>query len=342
MPSTSQAERTQESLDQLIRSIPSAPDDIARDYFRVRAVPWAPRHYVGYDRRGYVCLLLGSSSESRQPPIRLAGIEASFSMRCYIQPVGADSRVETLSVIVCTAPDEQTRAYFLHVCESILQILGPEPPTENIVSVVQRLVDLFRQLSRAPSRSLTGLMGELFVISRSRDASAAMAAWRGADTDRFDFSVGLVRADVKATSQRARIHHLSWAQCNPPPDTTGLVISLFVESSGGGMSLAELLSIIETRLSGRQNLILKLQETVATTLGDAFLPSLDARFDDALAQSSIQIFDVMGVPAIRGDLPSGVGDVHFSSDLSASVPLSAEGITKLPDEARAILPQSRS
>ena len=150
--------------------------------------------------------------------------------------------------------------------------------------------------------------------------------------------VGSVRADVKATSQRARIHHLSWAQCNPPPDTTGLVISLFVESSGGGMSLAELLSLIETRLAGRQDLVLKLQETVATTLGDAFLPSLDARFDDALAHSSIQVFDLRGVPAIRGDLPAGVGDVHFSSDLGASVPLTVEAIAALPEEARSILP----
>jgi hypothetical protein len=104
------------------------------------------------------------------------------------------------------------------------------------------------------------------------------------------------------------------------------------------MSLAELLSLIETRLAGRQDLVLKLQETVATTLGDAFLPSLDARFDDALAHSSIQVFDLRSVPAIRGDLPAGVGDVHFSSDLGASVPLTVEAIAALPEEARSILP----
>jgi hypothetical protein len=104
------------------------------------------------------------------------------------------------------------------------------------------------------------------------------------------------------------------------------------------MSLAEVLSAIETRLAGRQDLVLKLQETVATTLGDALMPSLEARFDDALAHSSIKVFDLRAVPAIRGDLPAGVGDVHFSSDLGASIPLNAEAIAALPDEARALLP----
>lgn len=271
-------------------------------------------------------------------PIRLAAVEVRFGATCEIKPITGEPREETLTVIVCTSPDAQAKAYFLHVCETIIRILGPSPSLPNVVEVVQRLVELFRQLARSPSRSVIGLLGELYVVAHSRNIVTAVSAWRSSGIDRFDFSTGDVRLDVKASGDRVRAHHLSTEQCQPPPGTAGLLVSIFIESSGGGMSLAELIAEIERRLASRDDLILKVQETVAETLGDTLPTSMAVRFDDRLARSSLQIYDLRAIPAIRDGIPAEVSHVHFRSDLSRVAPLNTDQIDALTSTGRDLLP----
>lgn len=306
--------------------------------FRVHPIPGPSRHYVGRNDVGQPCVLLGSKSGSMHAPIRLAVVEARFGSTCEIKPITGEPREETLTVIVCTSPDAQAQAYFLHVCETVIRILGPSPSLPRVVEVVQRLVELFRQIARPASRSVIGLLGELYVAARSRNIVTAVSAWRSSDVDRFDFSAGDIRLDVKASGDRVRAHHLSAEQCQPPPGTFGLLVSIFIESSGGGMSLGELIAEIEQRLTSRDDLILKVQETVAETLGDTLPTSMAVRFDDRLARSSLQIYDLRTVPAIRDGIPPEVSHVHFRSDLSRVAPLSISQIDALTTTGRDLLP----
>ncbi|TIP99629.1 MAG: PD-(D/E)XK motif protein [Mesorhizobium sp.] len=213
---------------------PGSSTSVRDGSFRVYPIPGPSRHYVGRNDVDQPCVLLGSESGSMHAPIRLAVVEVRFGATCEIKPVKGDSRAETLTVVVCTSPDAQAQAYFLHVCETIIRILGPSPSLASVVEVVQRLVELFRQLARPASRSTMGLLGELYVIARSRNVVTTATAWRSSDTDRFDFSTGDLRLDVKASGDRVRAHHLSTEQCQPPPGTAGLLVSIFIESSGGG------------------------------------------------------------------------------------------------------------
>jgi hypothetical protein len=327
------------SLAELLASVEPLAHGADEGSFRVRPIPGYERHYVGCNSTGHPSLLLGSGSGAFHAPVRLALLEARFGNRHRIHPVDGDEREELLSVITCTSHDAQAQAYFLHVCGTILRIVGPNPALHDIVQVVQRLIELFRRLSRPASRSLNGLLGELFLIAASRDVRAVVAAWRSTDIDRFDFSIGNVRLDVKASGERMRVHHLSAEQCRPPAGTVGLLASLFIEGSGGGQSLRELVAAVEAALGGNDDLILKVQETIAETLGDSLPTAMGARFDDRLALASLRFYDLAKVPAIRDGVPPEVSGVHFRSDLTRMEWLSEAGLQAMSETALHFLPR---
>lgn len=330
---------TDVSLAELLASVEPLAHGADEGSFRVRSIPGYERHYVGRNSTGHPSLLLGSASGVFHAPVRLAMMDARFGNRHRIHPVDDNEREELLSVITCTSHDAQAQAYFLHVCGTILRIVGPNPPLHDIVQVVQRLIELFRRLSRPATRSLNGLLGELFLIAVSRDVRAAVAAWRSTELNRFDFSTGNVRLDVKASAERLRVHHLSAEQCQPPAGTVGLLASLFIESSGGGQSLRELVVAIEAALDGNDDLILKVQETIAETLGESLPTAMGARFDDRLARASLRFYDLGMVPAIRDGVPPEVSGVHFRSDLTRAEPLDESAVRIMSETALRFMPR---
>jgi len=327
------------SLAELLASVEPLAHGADAGSFRVRSIPSYERHYIGRNSTGQPSLLLSSGMGAFHAPVRLALLEARFGNRHRILPVDGEEREELLSVITCTSHDAQAQAYFLHVCETILRIIGPNPGLHDIVQVVQRLIELFRRLSRPASRSLNGLLGELFLIAASRDVRTTVAAWRSSDIDRFDFSIGNVRLDVKASGERLRVHHLSAEQCQPPSGTVGLLASLFIEGSGGGQSLRELVATIEAALAGSDDLILKVQETIAETLGESLPTAMGAHFDERLARTSLRFYDLATIPAIRDDVPPDVSGVHFRSDLTRTEPLSEADLQAMSETALQFFPR---
>jgi hypothetical protein len=308
------------------------------DRFRVRMIPGLDGHYIGRDARGAACLLLKSTDSGMRAPIRLEAIEVRFAMPCLVSESNGAEGQETLTVVICTAPDQQIERYFLHVCETILRIVGPRPSFEAVSQAMQRLVDLFRRLALPPLRSLVGLIGEMIVLTGSADAVMAAQAWRSAVDDRFDFATPALRLEVKASAARRRAHEFSQEQCSPPDGVVGILASLFVESSGGGTSLLDLVRRIEGRLAGRDDLITKVQDAVSGTLGSSLPTALTTRFDEGLARASLQFYDLANVPAIRGALPPGVSRVRFQSDLSRMPPLDRSALSARGDALAGLLP----
>jgi hypothetical protein len=169
-----------------------------------------------------------------------------------------------------------------------------------------------------------------------------LSAWRPKDSSRFDFSTGDIRLDVKTASGRARAHTFSHDQCNPPPGTVAFVASLFVERSASGLSLQELVRGIEALAGNDSDLVMKLHEIVAETLGNALQEALNTQFDAKLAASSLHFFDLRAIPAIRGDPPPAVSDIHFRSDLSGMPIISTEVLAEREPTLRDFLPNFRA
>ena len=283
-------------------------------------------------------MLLGASDEFPKAPLLLAAIEVRFSIPCRIALPNREDVTETLTTVLCTSPDPVIQGYFAHICETIVLILGPQPTLQRVVDGVHRLVDLFQRLAQPSSRSMTGLFAELYVIYASSSPGTAVEAWHSNLDERFDFSIGDIRLEVKASSTRQRAHHFSLEQCEPPPGTRGILVSTFVETSGGGLSLLELVGRIEHQLDGNIGLVLKLQETLAAALGAAVATALPMRFDEDLASSSLRVYELDAIPAVRGAVPAEVTQIHFRSDISRAPVADVPTLVAQHRHARALLP----
>jgi len=288
--------------------------------FAALEVPRSGGHMAFISAAGTHGLLLVTSEGGARPPrIRLSGLDALFGVRCTLSVAGAVPEERRLTVLSCTA-DANVRPFFAEFSGTLLRLIGPSPTMEQASLAIARFAALLSSLTRPSRQSVTGLIGELMILLLSSEPALAIACWRRSANDRFDFIAPDARVECKAASPGLRVHSFSWEQCNPP-DGPALVCSLFVEETGGGTSVRELLDRIEARLSAAPEAAVRLREIVVSTMGEALSEALDARFDEAACRSSHRWFNLRDVPAIRGILPGGVGSVRFTSDLSSVDPI---------------------
>lgn len=331
-------------LAEIFGEIQAPPENSSdRPLYAVMQVPGHSSYFVGRDKESFACLLVSTRDRPGRPhpPIRLETLDVLFELRCNLKKSGQSEQEGVFTVIRCRDSDRETTQYFLSVCETILHMLGDNPSRAHIATAVNRLVAIFQRIRQSPTRPLNGLFGELYLILRSGNAVRTLAAWRTDERARFDFSDGDIRLDVKAAGCRNRIHTFSYEQCNPPSDTIAVAASLHAEQIAGGSSLRSIIDKIGARVSTHADLILKLHETVAMTLGTGLNDALSRRFDVQLAESSLRFFSLEDVPAIRGPLPAGVSDVHFRSDLSTLAPYSIEELVDKNHVFWDLLPKSR-
>lgn len=296
--------------------------------YAVMSVSGYPNYFVGKDKESFACFLVatGEPVGTSHPPIRLESLDAQFELRCRVKKTNKQGREGTFTVIRCRDSDRKMTRYFFSVCEAIVRVLGETPTRAQIARAINRLAAIFQKIRQPSARSLNGLFGELYLLLRSRDTAVALSAWRSNDHARFDFSTDDVRLDVKATGGRNRIHTFSYEQCNPPSGTVAAVASLHAEQAAGGESILSITKQIESQVSSNADLVFKLHETVAATLGANLNRNLQRKYDLRLAASSLKFFELKNVPAIRGILPVGVSDVHFRSDLSGIDAVSIDGL----------------
>lgn len=313
----------------------------AQGSFLALPIPRYSNHYCAVAGCGSPCLLLHAkpSGQVINPPLKLQGFSVQYSMPCSLVLPNGSCEEKTLTALVCTTVDSQERSYFFHAAEIVLHIVGPDPNLHSVVSAAEHLANLFQRLRRPARQTVTGIIGELFLIGICVSPRHAIQAWRCATDDRYDFSIDEVRLEVKASRERARRHYISYEQCDPPAGALGILASVFVESSGGGMSLAELIESIEVRLKGHNASILRLHEVVADTLGQTLVTSLGERFDWQLAEQSLQFYELSDIPAIRGPLPRGVSQVRFRTDLGALPGRNSAFFSSRSDTARRLLPE---
>lgn len=307
--------------------------------FSASEIPDSGGHMAALSSEGRPCLLIrtAGSGSTRPAPLVLSGLTAKFATPCTVSIHGGLAEPLRVTVLECTA-SEEARPHFVEFAGTFLRLLGPAPTTQAAAEGVARFAAIFSALTRPSRESVTGLIGELMVLLLASDPAAVIACWRATAQDRFDFSAPDARVECKAASTRLRVHSLSWEQSNPPPGIPALVASMHVEASGGGTSVRELVDRIEARLARNPDAAARLRETVAATMGAALPTALAARFDEEACSQSILWFDLRVVPAIRGDLPPGVGALRFNSDMSLVPPVDPARVLPPLSPLRAILP----
>ena len=310
--------------------------------YAAKIVPGRPNYYVAKDAEAFACLLIATYADSKghYPPIRLEGLDVQFELLCHVSDAEGRTEKRTLTVFRSRDRDDESTHVFFLVCEAMIRRLGDDPRHSEVVAIVDHLSEMFERARRVRARSIAGLFGELYMVLESADAVESVSAWHMDARDRFDFAVGDFRLDVKTTSGRRRMHTFSFDQCNPAQGVVAAVASLFAEEVGVGLSLRAMVQKVEDRVSGYPNLVFKLHTIVASTLGSGLDGALSKQFDVELAKSSLRFFIVSSIPAIRGDLPAGVSDVHFRSDLAIAEVSSVEELSALAPMARGLLPRT--
>ena len=204
--------------------------------------------------------------------------------------------------------------------------LGPSPQPSDVNRVVGHLVELFRALAVPPKKSVQGLWAELYLIAYARDPVALAQAWHSSPQDKFDFSEGDQRIEVKSATDRVRQHRFlpGSTPARAPverPDRLDIRRAIGSRLAPGG-----LLDRVESRSGDDHDLRWRVDQVVGQTLGQNLRAGMAERFDRELAREPLEFFEADRIPAVGVDLPAGVSDVRFKSDLTGVPPSPAAAI----------------
>lgn len=274
---------------------------------------------IGKSGRGEPSLLIGVQTappRDRPAPIVLEHVRVQHDVDCLVQRPDGTEQTERFTVILCTDSDRMMQEYFLRSVSAVVLALDHVPSRADVVQAINTLVELFRSMNQPPRRSVQGLWGELFVLAQAPDPASVIPFWHSLPEDRYDFTAGVQRVEVKSASGSVRSHHFSLDQVRPPPGPRVLIASLFVVGAAGGPSVMELSEEIRARAAGNASLLLHLDRVLRLSLGNAWRQGMEERFDRQLAASSLRFFHAGDVPAIDAAVPQEVTEVHFRSDLS--------------------------
>jgi len=170
-----------------------------------------------------------------------------------------------------------------------------------------------------------GLFGELWFLDRWSPFPDAVNAWHGPESDRHDFSSLRVAVEVKTTRSHvvgAPRHHIATLdQLDAPFGAPLFLFSLqAIPEAGAGNTLPALIDRLRTRLSGRADLLTKLDHGLARV---GWSPMAADRLQTTYRVAGERLYRVDdGFPRLTrtsfiGGLPNGVDDVGYSLDLAA-------------------------
>ena len=285
-------------------------------------IPSSETHRLAKDAQGSPCLLLRQPPRAARPaPVHLQNLSVSYDVACNITHSNGVEEQGTFTIIRCSNADPKLFPHFLNIISPMVVALGPNPTSAAIRRAISGLVELFRALTAPTQKSIQGIWGELFLIHNASDPRTVAAAWHRIPEEHYDFAAGPQRLDVKTSSTRRREHHFSLPQLTAPGPSQVVIASLFVERTGGGISLRQLFEQTRHFLANDAALLTQFDASFYATIGSAWNDAMNESFDWELAGESLLFFDVASIPKVQTPVPHGVSDVRFCSDLSAVAPL---------------------
>lgn len=279
-------------------------------------IPNGP-HHIARDSDGQPAILLEVHESGVRPPsILLRNLQIDHALRCRIRRADGSEVDSRFSVVRCVSTTASLQECFFDLISVLLIQLSNQPTSRQLSEAFDRIAALFLALERPPTRSVQGLWGELFLITKATNTSFLIESWHNDSAEHHDFAHGLHRLEVKTCADRARTHHFSYEQVYSPDGVRVAIASLFAEKTASGISLGDLWDQAREQVSDNSHLRLKVDEICIQSLGDTWQEARSARFDSSLAFQSLAFYDVEDIPRIPSELPLGLSNVRFCSNLS--------------------------
>lgn len=291
--------------------------------FSALPIPGFQQHRIARDVAGAPTILLSVSenrADRRPLSIALEHLSVQYDIECRISRPQGGIETGQFTIIRCVEADESLQSYFLRVLAALIESIGSSPSRSDVSQAINKLLELFQALSAPPLKTVRGLWAELFLIAQAGNPTMLLDAWHSTPNETYDFCKSTQRIEVKSTGTRIREHHFRLEQLQPPEGASVLIASVFVERAGAGVSLEEMQEKLRTRITSPE-LIFHLERVVGLTLGENLGQALDERFDWELAKDSLAFFNAQDIPSVSKELPLGVSEVHFKSDLTHLVPI---------------------
>lgn len=245
----------------------------------------------------------------------LFSIKVSHNIKCEIE---SDEKItrNNFSVVSYIGQNDGVKDIFLSTCQVLIKSLGQNPTNNRIKHTVGKFIELFKALKETPRKSIQGLWGELFLIEQSYFPENIIDGWHSIPEEKFDFSFGRLRLEVKSSATDTRTHHFSSGQLNPINNTEIIIASILINVNVGGNSLIDLFHKINDKLNDFPKQKEKLHLLVYSTLGVNIDKVNQIKFDYELAKESLQFYKSVDIPKIENKIiPKEVSNVKFISDL---------------------------
>jgi hypothetical protein len=262
---------------------------------------------------GYVLMVPG------QPAVRnIAGELLSFSPWETVR-VQSGELIPDVALVTCDYPNatpEEIEALSL-VFEALMNQAIYASDESAAGRTVHSLFTLFEnRLALSISREKeVGIIGELLVLASARDIDFLVDAWHVDPTDRYDFSCGSDRLEVKTTTGGRRIHHFSGVQFPALPGLHLDLVSIQLDEVGIGTGVADLFEEIATRLSDPLQ-VEKFRSKCVDVLSADPRMVRSVQVDRIRADESIQLFWPVDVPT--PEIVEGILSIEWRAELTSA------------------------
>jgi hypothetical protein len=303
-----------DSIFKIFLELKNQSSDIG-DSFRVGSIPLIRNHRIGVTQNEQPVFFIKcvDSENVKSIDSNLEFISVQFNRICLLE--SDNDRIEGVYSIISLKSDSiELQQYFLDVVYLIIKKISDTPLLKDLKIEVDKLINLFSKLSDPPVKTIQGLWAELLLIEQSSNPDYLVLSWHNSKFDKFDFNDGSDKLEVKSTSKSRRIHTFSNEQLCVNANL--IIVSVITVQTGIGMSIFDLIELIEYRIKDRE-LCFRLNEIIAQTLGKDFEKSFDVFYDYNLAVDSIRYYYSEDVPSINStSIPSQISNVKFDCDLT--------------------------
>lgn len=288
--------------------------------FTVIAIEDLP-HKLGVTQEDFPMFFVrtNSSVSSVQNIIREI-LSVEYNVSCKLIDDDGNEQEDTFSIITLRSLDSPLQSYFVEIFTMMLHKLQSVPSNRELSVEVESLIAIFDALSSPPKRKIQGLWAELLVIEQSTQPETLINAWHSSPSEKYDFTMGKDKIEVKSTSSEKRIHKFALDQLNPSPNSNLLIASTVVRESGPaaeGISVKGLYNKIRERVNA-VDCQLRLFTIIAETIGNDIAKLESIYYDYTTAVDFLEFYDYHEVPSIPKEIvPPLVSEVHFSSNLTA-------------------------
>jgi hypothetical protein len=286
--------------------------------FSAKAISGFENHRIAKNYANNPSLLIFISEKNQDFFIsnqNLFNIKVSHNIKCEIES-GNNIIHNNFSVVSYVGQNNDVKDIFLNTCQVLIKTLGQNPTNKKIKYTVGKFIELFKAIKEPPRKSIQGLWGELFLVEQSCSPENLIAGWHSIPEEKFDFSFGRLRLEVKSFATETRAHHFSVGQLNTINDIEIVIASILVRVNAGGNSLIDLLRRISNRLNDFPKQKEKLHLLVYSTLGVDIDKVNQIKFDYELAKESIRYYNSADIPKIENiNTPNEVSNVKFVSNL---------------------------